>query len=138
MQTLDCFRSGNGGELTLICTGMDNAPIVIDLETGASATMHPVWAHTELARFGIASVSDAPHSHLRPHRGSPCTRDRRRRAERHCALAEAEAKLSGARATSSPSIATAGDHVRGPQVAMIETPAPVTPTTGRPAGGCVR
>ena len=56
MQTLDCWRSNSTGELTVICTGMATAPIAIDLETGASVTLHPAWARTELARFGIASV----------------------------------------------------------------------------------
>ena len=62
MQTLDCWRSNSTGELTVICTGMSTAPIAIDLETGASVAMRPAWAHTDLARFGIASVSSAPHS----------------------------------------------------------------------------
>ena len=61
MQTLDCWRSNSTGELTVICTGMSTAPIAIDLETGASVAMRPAWAHTELARFGIASVSRAVH-----------------------------------------------------------------------------
>ena len=60
--SVDCFRMGSTGELTLICTGMANAPIAIDLETGASVTLHPAWARTELARFGIASLSSAPHN----------------------------------------------------------------------------
>ena len=47
--TFDCFRSGSTGELTVICTGMTAAPVVIDLETGASVTMHPAQAHIELA-----------------------------------------------------------------------------------------
>jgi hypothetical protein len=62
MHTIDCFRSGSTGELTVICTGMANAPVVTDRETGASVTMYPAWANTELARFGIASVGRAPHS----------------------------------------------------------------------------
>jgi hypothetical protein len=61
MHTIDCFRSGSTGELTLICTGMANAPIAIDLTTGISVTMYPAWANTELVRFGVASVSRAPH-----------------------------------------------------------------------------
>jgi hypothetical protein len=61
MPTIDCFRSGSICELTVICTGMTAAPVAIDLETGASVTMQPAWANTELARFGIASVSRAPH-----------------------------------------------------------------------------
>mgnify|MGYP003398769761 CR=1 FL=1 len=61
MQTLDCWRSNRTGELTVICTGMATAPIAIDLETGTSVVMCPAWAHTELARFGIASVSSAVH-----------------------------------------------------------------------------
>jgi hypothetical protein len=59
--TFDCFRSTTTGELTLICTGMANAPIAIDLTTGISVTMYPAWANTELARFGIASVSRGAH-----------------------------------------------------------------------------
>ena len=57
--TLDCWRMAGTGELTVICTGPSSAPIAIDLETGASVTLHPAWARTELARFGIASVSRA-------------------------------------------------------------------------------
>jgi hypothetical protein len=42
---------------------MTAAPVVIDLETGASVTMHPAQAHTDLVRFGAVSVTDTPHSH---------------------------------------------------------------------------
>ena len=59
--TLDCFHSASTGQLTVVCTGMAYPPLAIDLETGASVTLHPAWAHTELARFGIASVSAAPY-----------------------------------------------------------------------------
>ena len=62
MPTIDCRRSGSTGELTVIYTGSTNAPVAIDLETGASVTLHPAWAHTELVRFGIGSVASSPHA----------------------------------------------------------------------------
>jgi hypothetical protein len=62
MHTIDCFRSGSTGELTVICTGMTTAPVAIDLETGTSVTLHPAQVNADLARFGVASVISTPHS----------------------------------------------------------------------------
>jgi hypothetical protein len=48
-------------DLTVICAGTANAPVVIDLETGNSVTMHPAQINADMARFGVASVCSTPH-----------------------------------------------------------------------------